>query len=141
MHRKTVVFCIYNNIIYTYSFLLHNFLSSTSNVLNLGLWSDEGCSRNTKLSNTSVTVCECTHLTHFAILLSASPPTFTEEVIFSLNIFGYVCYTISLISMAIVIFTFTVLKYVYYTFLSSVGVKHSIYFPPLLHLFFSLIFF
>ena len=33
-------------------------------------WSSDGCYVNTKLSNSTVVVCECSHLTHFAILLS-----------------------------------------------------------------------
>ena len=33
-------------------------------------WSSDGCYVNTKLSNSNVVVCECSHLTHFAILLS-----------------------------------------------------------------------
>ena len=79
-------------------------------MLNLGVWSDVGCSRNTRLSNDSVTVCECTHLTHFAILLSESPPDFSEAVKFSLNVLGYVCYAVSLIAIAMTVFTFTFLK-------------------------------
>ena len=38
-----------------------------------GEWAVEGCYRNDNLSNTMVTVCECNHLTHFAILLSPGP--------------------------------------------------------------------
>ena len=55
-----------------------NFLieSSTDNsILSTGQWSDRGCNKSESLSNTSVTVCECNHLTHFAILLSAQPTT------------------------------------------------------------------
>ena len=35
-----------------------------------GKWSTRGCSLNEEGSSETVTVCECTHLTHFAILLS-----------------------------------------------------------------------
>jgi len=38
-----------------------------------GEWAVDGCHRNDNLSNTTVTVCECNHLTHFAILLSPGP--------------------------------------------------------------------
>ena len=35
-----------------------------------GQWSEEGCETN---FNSTMTVCKCNHLTHFAILLSARP--------------------------------------------------------------------
>ena len=35
-----------------------------------GRWSEEGCETN---FNSTMTVCKCNHLTHFAILLSARP--------------------------------------------------------------------
>ena len=38
-----------------------------------GEWAVDGCYRNNNLSNTTVTVCQCNHLTHFAILLSPGP--------------------------------------------------------------------
>ena len=71
----------------------------------------EGCFRNSNLSNTFVTVCECTHLTHFAILLSAAPPDFSEPVVLSLQIIGYVGMAASLVAMALTITTFLILKY------------------------------
>ena len=40
-----------------------------SSILSIGQWSDRGCHRSENLSNTSVTVCKCNHLAHFAILL------------------------------------------------------------------------
>ena len=85
---------------------------SPDNILSIGEWSRRGCSRNAKLSDTSVTVCECTHLTHFAILLSADPPNFSDPVALSLEIIGYVGVSISLVAMALTIATFTILKYV-----------------------------
>ena len=53
---------------------------SSSDPLVNGRWDTEGCVRNDNLSNSTQTVCECTHLTNFAILLSARlgisrPPT------------------------------------------------------------------
>ena len=87
-----------------YSLQNDGFLSS-------GQWSDRGCTRNDALSNTSVTVCECTHLTHFAILLSAAPLSLSDPVTLSLEIIGYVGVSISLVAMAITVFTFLVLKY------------------------------
>ena len=35
-----------------------------------GVWSTEGCERVVEESNSTFSVCECQHLTHFAILLS-----------------------------------------------------------------------
>ena len=85
-----------------------------SSILSIGQWSDRGCNRSESLSNTSVTVCECDHLTHFAILLSASPLNLTQEVTLSLEIIGYVGVSISLVAMALTITTFTILKYDYH---------------------------
>ena len=61
-----------------------------------------------------MTVCECNHLTHFAILLSASPFNLTQEVTLSLEIIGYVGVSISLVAMALTITTFAILKYDYH---------------------------
>ena len=47
--------------------------SKDNSILSAGQWSDRGCSKSESLSSTSVTVCECNHLTHFSILLSAQP--------------------------------------------------------------------
>ena len=86
--------------------------SSTDNsILSVGQWSDRGCNRSESLSNTSVTVCECNHLTHFAILLSAAPLNLTDAVVLSLEVIGYVGVSVSLVAMGLVIFTFTALKY------------------------------
>ena len=82
-------------------------------ILSAGQWSERGCSRSESLSNTSVTVCECDHLTHFAILLSAAPLNLTDAVVLSLEVVGYVGVSVSLVAMGLVIFTFVVFKYVY----------------------------
>ena len=76
----------------------------------MGQWSNDGCSKNEMLSNVSQTVCECYHLTHFAILLSPVPLNFTEDVELSLQAIGYIGVTISLIAMTITIATFIFLK-------------------------------
>ena len=87
--------------------------SSTDNsILSAGQWSERGCSKSENLSNTSVTVCECNHLTHFAILLSAAPLNLTDAVVLSLEVIGYVGVSISLFAMGLTIFTFAALKYV-----------------------------
>ena len=83
-----------------------------SSILSRGQWSDRGCYRNESLSNSSVTVCECNHLTHFALLLSAAPPNFTAPVVLSLEIIGYVGVSISLLAMTLTVTTFIILRYV-----------------------------
>ena len=84
--------------------------SSEDIVLSTGNWSDRGCSRNERLSNVSVTVCECDHLTHFAILLSPAPINASAAVLLSLEIIGYVGVSISLFAMVATIITFVLLK-------------------------------
>ena len=83
---------------------------SPNTILKIGRWSDRGCTRNTSLSSISRTVCDCNHLTHFAILLSPKPPEFSPPVELHLTIIGYLGVAISLVAMAVTIFTFTVLK-------------------------------
>jgi len=75
-----------------------------------GSWSDMGCQKNTTLSNQTQTVCECNHLTHFAILLSANPPTFSDPITKSLIYIGYIGFSISLVAMSLTVFTFVVFK-------------------------------
>ncbi len=84
-----------------------------SSLLTIGEWSNDGCYRNDTLSNISQTVCECNHLTHFAILLSPVPLNFTEAVKDSLEAISYVGVAVSLVAMAVTVFTFSFLKYVY----------------------------
>ena len=79
-------------------------------ILSSGQWSERGCNRSESLSNTSVTVCECDHLTHFAILLSAAPLNLTDVIVLSLEVIGYVGVSISLVAMGLTIFTFSILK-------------------------------
>ena len=81
-------------------------------ILSAGQWSERGCNRSESLSNTSVTVCECDHLTHFAILLSAAPLNLSDAVVSSLEVIGYVGVSVSLVAMGLTIFTFVVFKYV-----------------------------
>ena len=66
--------------------------------------------KNEGLSNVSVTVCECDHLTHFAILLSPAPVNTSAAVTLSLRIIGYAGVSVSLVAMAVTIFTFIILK-------------------------------
>ena len=74
-----------------------------------GQWSEEGCKTN---FNSTMTVCKCNHLTHFAILLSARPLNLSPAKILSLQIIGYVGVSISLVAMAATVFVFLFLKYV-----------------------------
>ena len=75
-----------------------------------GEWSEEGCKVNEALSTTSRTVCECNHLTNFAILLSARPPTFAPAQELALQITGYISVFISLVAMAATIVVFLFLR-------------------------------
>ena len=92
-------------------FLIESNIDNT--ILSVGQWSDRGCNRSESLSNTSVTVCECNHLTHFAILLSVAPLNLTDAVVLSLEVIGYMGVSVSLIAMSLVIFTFAAFEYVY----------------------------
>ncbi len=76
----------------------------------MGIWSSKGCSKNLKLSSTSVTVCECNHLTTFAIILSPKPPKFKKLVVLSLQVLGYLGVGVSLLAMAATVLTFTAIK-------------------------------
>ena len=84
---------------------------ATANILSAGQWSERGCARNENLSNNSITVCECDHLTHFATLLSAAPLNLTDAVVLSLEIIGHVGVSVSLVAMVLTIFTFIAFKY------------------------------
>ncbi|XP_064387611.1 adhesion G protein-coupled receptor E2-like isoform X3 [Halichondria panicea] len=72
-------------------------------------WSNESCTRNDELSNETVSVCECTHLTHFAILLSPGINT-SEEIIRQLEIVSYVSVSISLFCLVLTILALTIVK-------------------------------
>ncbi|XP_060565064.1 neurogenic locus notch homolog protein 2-like isoform X2 [Ruditapes philippinarum] len=70
-----------------------------------GIWSDDGC----ELISTSndVTVCECEHLTNFAVLMS--PIKQTEESAWDLRIISMVCLSLStlcLVATIVLHFTF-----------------------------------
>ena len=102
-----------------YTFLHHKVVtylcatsSDGSSILSAGQWSERDCTKNEVLSNTSVTVCECTHLTHFAILLSAAPLKLADSVTLSLEIIGYVGVAISLVAMTLTVCIFIIIRYV-----------------------------
>ena len=73
-----------------------------------GRWSEEGCETN---FNSTITVCKCDHLTHFAILLSARPLNLPRSQTLALQIIGYIGVSISLVAMAATIFVFLFLEY------------------------------
>ncbi len=75
-----------------------------------GRWDTERCVRNYSLSNSTHTVCECTHLTNFAILLSARPLNLPSGVALSLSIIGYIGVTISVIAMLATILALACLR-------------------------------
>ena len=91
-------------------FLKHTCSQRAEAVLFQGQWSEEGCHVNKALSTPTMTVCECSHLTNFAILLSARPPTFTPAQSLALQAFGYIGVSVSLVAMAATIFVFLYLK-------------------------------
>ena len=92
--------------------MISGFLNSPS-LLTIGQWSNDGCFKNDTLSNSSQTVCECYHLTHFAILLSPVPLNPESSVVISLQTIGYIGVAVSLVAMALTISTFLVFRYVY----------------------------
>lgn len=47
-----------------------------------GYWSDEGCTVNDDDSDSDTTVCECDHLTDFAVLMKPSKPKVTAQMVF-----------------------------------------------------------
>lgn len=61
-------------------------------------WSQSGCVLNPDLSNSTQSVCECNHLTHFAILLSPGAH-FSKAHSFALRVIGYVGVSISEVAM------------------------------------------
>ncbi|XP_064406830.1 adhesion G protein-coupled receptor L3-like isoform X2 [Halichondria panicea] len=72
-------------------------LGSDSRLVN-GRWNTKGCKRNDSLSNSTHTVCECTHLTNFAILLSSQPIVGGVHA-FVLGLIGYVGVSLSVLAM------------------------------------------
>ena len=87
------------------------FLASLENdSLTRGQWSNRGCNRSDELSNNSLTVCECNHLTHFAILLSPMPPELDKKVVLSLQLIGYVGVAVSIATMTLTIIIFISIK-------------------------------
>ena len=97
-----------NHYIYIISQFLNIFLNSE--ILQNGSWSSRGCKLNEDDSSETRTVCECNHLTHFAILLSPKPPEFSKNEVIALGIIGYVGVSISLLAITLTIITFIAFK-------------------------------
>ena len=79
-------------------------------ILYPGRWSEEGCETTFK---STMTVCKCDHLTHFAILLSARPLDLSPAPlkILSLQIIGNIGVSLSLVAMVATVFVFLFLEY------------------------------
>ena len=78
-----------------------------SELLFLGHWSQDGCET---IFTSTMTICKCNHLTHFAILLSARPLDLPLPKTVALHITGYIGVSISLVAMAATVFVFIYLK-------------------------------
>ena len=61
-------------------------------------------------SSETRTVCECNHLTHFAILLSPKPPELSKRKELDLGSICYVGVSISLLAFTLTIITFIAFK-------------------------------
>ena len=83
---------------------------SDSRLVN-GRWNIRGCERNDSLSNSTHTVCECTHLTNFAILLSSQPIVGGVHA-FVLEVIGYIGVSLSVLAMLATIVALVYLRYV-----------------------------
>jgi hypothetical protein len=79
----------------------------SNNTLPSGRWSEEGC--NLIHVKGTVATCHCTHLTHFAILLSPRSQSSEDDRI-ALTIIGQVILPISLICLLLTIFTYACMK-------------------------------
>ncbi|XP_063271667.1 adhesion G-protein coupled receptor D1 isoform X2 [Prinia subflava] len=73
-----------------------------------GVWSDEGCVRESGDLNYSV--CLCNHLTNFAILMQVVPLKLTREHQVALSSITYVGCAVSILCLAITLVTFAVLS-------------------------------
>ncbi|XP_078574309.1 adhesion G protein-coupled receptor L3-like isoform X5 [Branchiostoma floridae x Branchiostoma japonicum] len=75
------------------------------NFSNGGFWSSKGCIK-AKESNDTHTICECDHLTNFAILMDISGQGFTEADRFALSIITWVGCIISIVCLVFAICIF-----------------------------------
>lgn len=91
-------------------FMQNHFLLSRNDMESIGdEWDQRGCHLRKDLSNPSQSVCECNHLTHFAILLSPGA-VFSETHILALRTIGYMGVSISLVALIATILILSCLK-------------------------------
>ena len=112
-------------IVYNIDFTVHFFLFASSYVCSE--WRDDGCSmRETNLTHT---VCECNHLTNFAVLMDVRAVPIDPSHQVALEIITYVGCIISVICLVLAIITFQLflnLK-VYFNILITQIINFSIY--------------
>ena len=77
-----------------------------------GYWSQRGCTLNRTESTGGRIVCECTHLTHFAVLLSPGAKIGQKHT-FALSLVGYIGVPFSLVAMAITALIYGCFRYTY----------------------------
>ncbi|XP_078656904.1 latrophilin-like protein 1 isoform X2 [Branchiostoma floridae x Branchiostoma belcheri] len=70
-----------------------------------GFWSNKGCTKS-KESNSTHTICECDHLTNFAILMDVTGQGFTEADRFALSVITWVGCIISIVCLVFAICIF-----------------------------------
>ncbi|XP_061417742.1 adhesion G-protein coupled receptor D1 [Lethenteron reissneri] len=73
-----------------------------------GVWSNAGCARTQ--GNGSFSVCKCTHLTNFAILMQVTPLQLSEHHQRALSTISYVGCAISITCLCITLITFAILS-------------------------------
>jgi hypothetical protein len=87
-----------------------------------GYWSQRGCSLNRAESTEGRIVCECTHLTHFAVLLSPGAEIGQKHA-FALSVVGYIGVPLSLVAMAITVLIYGCFRYMH----SSLVYSNTLY--------------
>nr|XP_032823761.1 adhesion G-protein coupled receptor D1 [Petromyzon marinus] len=73
-----------------------------------GVWSNAGCARTQ--GNGSFSVCKCTHLTNFAILMQVTPLQLSEHHQRALSTISYIGCAISITCLCITLITFAILS-------------------------------
>ncbi|RDD40839.1 Adhesion G protein-coupled receptor L3 [Trichoplax sp. H2] len=84
-----------------------SFWNYTIKTIHTGAWSRLGC--RTKSSNASHIVCECDHLTNFAVLLRLSERNLTQPILLSLEIITYVGCGFSVVGLSSTLVIYSVL--------------------------------
>lgn len=93
-----------------YAELLFSSYSDTDDSF-AGYWSQRGCSLNRAETTEGRIVCECTHLTHFAVLLSPGAKI-EQKHAFALSVVGYIGVPFSLVAMAITVLVYGCFRYI-----------------------------